>query len=321
MKTVSLARNAMATRFEMVLHGEDELGLRAAGEEALDEITALASQLNFYGADSEITRINAGAALGPVPVEPGLFRLLQEAKRVHGLSGGAFDITVAPLMRCWGFADGKHRVPSPGELAKARECVGMDLVHLDAETFTVQFERPGVRVDLGAIGKGFALEIAGEILREAGVTSALIHGGTSTVCAIGSPPAEAFWKTAIEHPGWGRPDADVPEHKRLVAVAKLRDEALSVSAVWGRAFEERGVSYGHVLDPRSGQPAQNALLAAVALPSGTAADARSTALLVSGGAGLAALGQAGESSRSLLLQPDGNFGFRTLNDGFDLPER
>jgi thiamine biosynthesis lipoprotein len=320
MNTVSLARNAMATRFEMVLHGEDELGLRAAGEEALDEITALAAQLNFYGSDSEITRINAGAALGPVPVEPGLFRLLQEAKRVHGLSGGAFDITVAPLMRCWGFADGKHQVPSPGELAKALECVGMDLVHLDAETFTVQFERPGVRIDLSAIGKGFALEIACVILREAGVTSALIHGGTSTVCAIGSPPSGAFWKMAIEHPGWGQPDADIPEHKRLVAVAKLRDEALSVSAVWGRAFVARGVSYGHVLDPRSGQPAQNALLAAVALPSGTAADARSTALLVSGEAGLAALALAGERSRSLLLLPDSNSGFRTLNDGFDLKE-
>jgi len=320
MNTVSLARNAMATRFEMVLHGEDELGLRAAGEEALDEITALAAQLNFYGSDSEITRINAGAALGPVPVEPGLFRLLQEAKRVHGLSGGAFDITIAPLMRCWGFADGKHQVPSPGELAKALECVGMDLVHLDAETFTVQFERPGVRIDLSAIGKGFALEIACVILREAGVTSALIHGGTSTVCAIGSPPSGAFWKMAIEHPGWGQPDADIPEHKRLVAVAKLRDEALSVSAVWGRAFVARGVSYGHVLDPRSGQPAQNALLAAVALPSGTAADARSTALLVSGEAGLAALALAGERSRSLLLLPDSNSGFRTLNDGFDLKE-
>jgi len=152
-----------------VLHGEGELGLRAAGEEALDEITALAAQLSFYGVDSEISRTNTGAALGPVPVEPGLFRLLQEAKCVHELSGGAFDITVAPLMRCWGFADGKHHVPSPKELAEARECVGMDLVHLDAENFTVQFERPGVRIDLGAIGKGFALQIAGEILREAGI--------------------------------------------------------------------------------------------------------------------------------------------------------
>ena len=316
MKTVSLARNAMATRFEMVLHGEDKLGLRAAGEEALDEISALASQLNFYGADSEITRINAGAALGPVPVEPGLFRLLQEAKRVHGLSGGAFDITVAPLMRCWGFADGKHRVPSPGELAKARECVGMDLVHLDAETFSVQFERPGVRVDLSAIGKGFALEIAGEILREAGVTSALIHGGTSTVCAIGSPPEKDFWKVAIEHPGCEQPGADIPEYKRIVAVAELNDESLSVSAGWGKAFEENGVSYGHVLDPRCGQPTQNALLAAVALPGGTAADAWSTALLVSGRTGPASLGQAGESARSLLMLPDGDSGVLLVNDGF-----
>ena len=86
MKTVSLARNAMATRFEMVLHGEDELGLRAAGEEAFDEITALAAQLNFFGPDSEVSRINAGAALGPVPVEPGLFRLLcggQASSRVE----------------------------------------------------------------------------------------------------------------------------------------------------------------------------------------------------------------------------------------------
>jgi thiamine biosynthesis lipoprotein len=171
MKTVSLARNAMATRFEMVLHGEDELGLWAAGEEAL----------------------------GPVPVEPGLFRLLAEAKRVHELSGGAFDITFAPLMRCWGFAGGPRRVPSPEGLAKAREWVGMELVHFDAENFTVLFERPGVRVDLGAIGKGFALEIAAELLRDAGVSSALLHGGTSSVCAIGSPPGEVFgkWPSSI----------------------------------------------------------------------------------------------------------------------------
>ena len=310
MNTVLLARNAMATRFEMVLHGEDELGLRAAGEEALDELTALAAQLNFYGADSEIYRINAGAALGPVPVEPGLFHLLQEAMCVHKLSGGAFDITVAPLMRCWGFADGEHRVPSPGELAKARECVGMDLVHLDAKNITVQ-------IDLGAIGKGFALDIADEIVREADITSALIHGGTSTVCAIGSPPEKDFWKVAIEHPGCEQPDADIPEYKRLVAVAELNDESLSVSAGWGKAFKENGVSYGHVLDPRSGQPTQNTLLAAVALPSGTAADAWSTALLVSGVAGPVALGQVGESARSLLLLPDDDSGFRTLNDGFE----
>ena len=104
-------------------------------------------------------------------------------------------------------------------------------------------------------------------------------------------------------------------------VTKLRDESLSVSAVWGRVFEQDGVSYGHVMDPRCGQPTQIALLAAVSLPSGTAADAWSTALLVSGEAGVAALGQVGESARSLLLLPDNASGFRTINDGFDLLKR
>ena len=103
-------------------------------------------------------------------------------------------------------------------------------------------------------------------------------------------------------------------------MAKLRDESFSVSAGWGRAFEESGVSYGHVLDPRCGQPTQNALLAAVALPGGTAADAWSTALLVSGRTGPASLGQAGESARSLLMLPDGDSGVLLVNDGFESVE-
>ncbi|MED5382277.1 MAG: FAD:protein FMN transferase [Verrucomicrobiota bacterium] len=315
MKTVSLARDAMATRFEMVLHGEDEPGLRAAGEEALDEITALAAQLNFHCAESEVSRINAGAALGAVQVEPGLFRLLRTAKRIHEQSGGAFDVTVAPLMRCWGFWGGARRVPSPEELARVRASVGMDLVHLDEENFTVFFECPGVQIDLGAIGKGFALDAAAGLLREAGVTSALIHGGTSSVCTIGSPPDKPCWKTAIE---W--PSLDKLEHtgrQQLVSVARLSDESLGVSSSSGRAFKENGVSYGHVLDPRRGEPTHNALLAAVALPSGTAADAWSTALLVSAEDGAAALGQAAKSARSLLLLPDDESGCRLTCSGFE----
>jgi thiamine biosynthesis lipoprotein len=117
---------------------------------------------------------------------------------------------------------------------------------------------------------------------------------------------------AIEHP-----NADVPEHERLVVVAKLRDESFSVSAGWGKAFEKDGVSYGHVLDPRSGRPAQNSLLAAVSLLGGTASDAWSTALLVSGESGTSALGQAVGCARSLLLLPDDETGFRLANNGFE----
>ena len=304
----------MATRFELVLHGDDETDLRAIGEEVFNEILALSEQLNFHCQDSEVSHINANASLGPVTVEPGLFRLLQEAKLIHKLSGGAFDITIAPLMRCWGFADGSRLVPSPLSLAEAQECVGMDWVHLDADKFTVQFERSGVQVDLGAVGKGYALEIADEILREAGVTSALIHGGTSSVCAIGSPLDGEFWTIAIEHP-----NTAVPEHERIVATAKLQDESFSVSAGWGKAFEENGVSYGHVMDPSLGQPVQNALLAAVALSGGTASDAWSTALLVAGATGAAELGKASVESRSLIMLPSSESGYLLTNNGFDMP--
>src|SRR5579863_5705402 len=103
MQPVALARNAMATRFEIVLHGEDPVRLRAAGEEALDEIGRIEGQLSLFRPSSEIARVNAGAAHGPVKVSPPVFRLLQHAARLSHETGGAFDVTIAPLMRCWGF--------------------------------------------------------------------------------------------------------------------------------------------------------------------------------------------------------------------------
>src|SRR5258706_13668199 len=103
---LTLARHAMATRFEIVLHGDNPVALRAAGEEALDEIERLEAQLSLYRPSSEISRINAGAAFGPVRIEPGLFRLLQHAQRLHRESGGRFENTIAPVMPCSGFTGG-----------------------------------------------------------------------------------------------------------------------------------------------------------------------------------------------------------------------
>ena len=187
MPTVTLARHAMATRFELVLVGNDPVALRAAGEEALDEIERLEAQLSLYRPTSEIAHLNAQAAVRPVCVEPGLFRLLQHAKRLSGETDGAFDITVAPLMRCWGFTGGTGQLPDPEALARAKAVVGMHLVELDEGNFTVRFAKPGMMLDLGAIGKGYALERAAALLLEAGVSNALLHGGTSTVCALGKP--------------------------------------------------------------------------------------------------------------------------------------
>ena len=298
METVTLARNAMNTRFELVLHGDNASSLRATAEEALTEVERIESRLSLFRPSSEIARVNALAAREPVRVSPEVFALLVHAQRLSAETSDAFDITMAPLLRCWGMlgkSDG--HIPNAGELAAARAICGMNLVALDRANFTVRFTRDGVMLDLGAIGKGYAVEKAAEILRDAGVMSALIHGGTSTVFGLGSPPDSDSWKIAIEQPrneqpltrpighplpiGWGEGRGEGAASTRLATIP-LRDESLSVSAVSGKCFVANGRTFGHVIDPRTGEPVSNALLSAVVLPSATETDALSTALLVTG---------------------------------------
>lgn len=269
----------MATRFELVLHGDRAAALRAAGEEAIEEIHRLESVLSLYRPDSQIAAVNRDAHLGPVRVSPEVFRLIQRALLFAQETAGAFDITVAPLLRAWGLMKDTGHLPSETELAEARACVGSDLVELDPDRFGIRFRRPGVMLDLGSIGKGYALDRAMERLAEAGVRHALVHGGTSTVIALGSPPDAETWRVAIDAPvNPSHPEQPAPP----LAVIGLRDESLSVSAIWGKGFETGGRYYGHVMDPREGRPVDGALLAAVVLPSATESDAYSTALLVRG---------------------------------------
>ena len=273
----------MATRFEIVLCGADEVFLRAVGEEALDEIERLEAQLSFYREESEISGINACAAREPIQVEPHLFQLLQRAAQLSVDTDGAFDVTVAPLMRCWGFVRGRGTMPPPEAIEEARQCVGMNLVQLDAENYTVRFAREGVTLDLGSIGKGYAVERAAQILRDYDITSALIHGGTSSIVAVGCPPDQTSWNIAIRNPLHLPLDKGEMEGvKQRLSVVPLCDAALSVSAVHGKMFESEGRRYGHVLDPRSGYPVQTALLCAVRSSSPTDGDALSTAFLILG---------------------------------------
>jgi FAD:protein FMN transferase len=285
MPTVALARHAMATRFELLLHGNREAALRAAGEEALAEIDRLENQLSLYRPGSEIAQLNARAAREAVRVSPEVFALLRHAATLTAITGGLFDITIAPLMRCWGFQHQQGRQPAPAELAAARAAVGMKHVLFDPTERTIRFAHPDVMLDLGAIGKGYAIASGVAILREAGVTSALFHGGTSTCYALGQPPNAETWRLTLPVTPAAAllPDA-APGAAPTIS---LRDESLSVSAVWGRAFTEAGQSFGHVIDPRTGIPVRTHRLAAVALPSAMETDALATALLP-GGANLVA---------------------------------
>lgn len=155
-------------------------------------------------------------------------------------------------------------------------------------------------LDLGAMGKGYAVERAAEALREAGVASALLHGGTSTVQAIGQPPGEGCWKIAIETPA---PSPDTPP--TLLATLPLKDEAMSVSGVWGNSFQLRDRTMGHIIDPRTGEPALGTVLAAVVLPSATETDALSTALLILGSAGHERIASLRPGMRTLVVSESG----------------
>lgn len=282
----------MATRFELVLYGDEPARLRAAGEGALQEVEVLDRQLSFYRTDSDISWINAGASREPVKVEPQLFRLLQRAAELSRATQGAFDITVGPLMRAWGLTGEEGKVPSAEELAQVRELVGMSHVCLNEMDSTIRFDSDSVEIELGAIGKGYAIERAVEALQESGVGSALIHGGTSTIYGLGAPPDADAWTVGIRDPGTGQ---------ALEQAVNLRDSALSVSAVHGKSFTREGREYGHVIDPRTGEPSAAARLTAVWGPSPTDADALSTALLVLGQPGISVLEAAFPEYQTLVL--------------------
>jgi len=293
---VMLAMHAMATRFELVLWGSDVPGLRGAGEEALEEIARLERLLSFYRPSSELSELNARAAHEPVTASPRLFHLLRRARELSALTAGAFDITVAPLMRCWGFVGGSGQMPDGADIEAARALVGMQHVLLDEENYTVRFDRPGVTLDLGAIGKGYAVDVAVELLRDSGVTSALLHGGGSSVYGIGAPPDDQAWRVAVRGP---YADQEADEDSYLAHVA-LRDTALSVSAPHGKWFLSEGRRYGHVIDPRIGYPASRNIASAVVTPCATDGDALSTALLTLGAEWLPELARLYPAIRALV---------------------
>jgi FAD:protein FMN transferase len=312
--SVAVAREAMATRFEIVLEGNNPVSLKAAGEAALDEIERLENQLSLYRPTSQISLINRRAAFEPVRLEPNLFRLLQHAQRLSAETAGAFDITVAPLVRCWGFMGGSGALPSPEAIDLAHAKVGMQWIELREEDFTIRFLKEGMMLDLGAIGKGFAIDQAVEVLRECGVNTAFIHGGTSTAYGLGRPAAGS-WKIAIPppisanapmDPILSAADAGEANRSEVLTVVELIDEALSVSAPHGKAFSVEGKLFGHVLDPRCGRPVDGAALAAVVVPSATESDALSTALLVLGDTEQETMAGLRPGIRTLVAMPRAN---------------
>jgi thiamine biosynthesis lipoprotein ApbE len=195
---------AMGTEFTLYLpDGEREWAAGVAGE-LQEETRRLERQLSLYLPDSDLCYLNAHAHEQPVRVEPELFRLLQICQSLYALTQGAFDPTVTPLLRLWGFVDKQYRAPDPDAIEQALTRVGMELVLLEPSGCWVYYALPGVELSFGAIGKGWAVAQCVRILRELGVANALLDAGGSTLYALGTP-AESVALTPSPSPtGWAR---------------------------------------------------------------------------------------------------------------------
>ncbi len=273
---LNVSRPGMGSFFEIRLSprvpGAVDLATRA-----LDVIEELENQLTVYRDDSELSLINANAHLAPVSVEPGLFSLLERALSIGRQTGGAYDVAAGALSMAWGFTKGPRRVPTAESLAEARSRTGSHLVRLDRQARTVGFETPGVILNLGSIGKGYAIDKAADVMRAHWwPTSALIHGGRSSVFALGSPPDDfgGRWPIAL-------PDPDDPA--RPFGTLRLRNRGMGTSGTINQQFEEGGRVYGHILDPRTGEPpGEGPSSVTVLAPTAAEADALSTAFYLLG---------------------------------------
>ena len=271
-----LSRRAMACEFQFLFNAGQYPQATEAAIEALDLVEELEEQMSVFRASSQLSRINRDAAEVAVPVEPRLFEILQLAQRIHAESAGAYDITSTSLWRAWGFARREGRVPTPEQLDEARRYVGGQFVELDAEARTVRFLRPGVELNLGSVGKGYALDRAAERLLAAGVGDFLLHGGQSSVLARGSRHEGAVGD------GWTVGIHDPLRRGRRIGRLRLRDRALGTSGSANQSFRHRGRRYAHIVDPRTGWPAEGVWSATVLAPTAAEADALSTTFFVMG---------------------------------------
>lgn len=255
---VERTTDAMGATFTIVAYGSDVTATNEAIDAAFAEVHRLDALLSNYLPASEWSRVNREAGAHSVAVSKELFDLLSDCMEYSRASEGSFDVTVGPLMRAWGFFGGARHVPSSEQIHEALALVGYRHVQLDAAEHSVRFDRSGVEIDPGGVGKGYAVDRMVEVLRARGVRSALVAASGSSIFGLGSPPEEPR--------GWPIPIADPWDHRKDAAQVFLKDQSLSTSGSYEKSFRVGGHRYSHIMDPRSGVPVENAVQVTVVAP-------------------------------------------------------
>lgn len=306
---LSARRRAMATEFQIDYRASGGAEATDAVLAALGLIERVEDQLTVYRDWSEVVDINHNAAARPVEVDPQLLTLLRLCDWLARATGGAFDITSGPLSRVWGFFRREGRVPGDEELAAARNVVGYEKLELSEQLSTIRFAQRGMEINFNSIGKGYALDRAAESLLERGVDGFLMHGGHSSVLAWGSPRGDAAdgWSIGVPHP---------LRRSENLGEVRLRNRALGTAGDGTQFFEHEGRRYGHVIDPRTGQPAEGVFTATAVADTAAEADALATAFYVLGPGGTAEYCAAHDDVSAVLVCPgegDEEFDVHTFN--------
>ena len=249
--------DAMGSTYSVVVYGDDEARLRAAVEDASQEARRLDQLLSNYIPASEWSQVNREASSKPVRISTELFQLLAACVKYSRESDGAFDITVGPLMKVWGFYKGSGHLPHRAEVRGAMAHVGYQNILLDPTNNTVRFAKDGVEIDPGGIGKGYAVDKMVAVLKEDGVTSALVSASGSSIYGLGTPPGEPGWKIKIRDP---------KDASKAVAEVVLHNNSLSTSGNYEKFFFAEGKLYSHIMDPRTGYPSEGMLAVSVVSP-------------------------------------------------------
>jgi FAD:protein FMN transferase len=292
-------RSIMGTSIEVQAFGGTAETRTAAIEEAFGAFAEVDRLMSNYREDSELALINRDAARAPVRISDPMMSVLQAAQKVSAQSSGGFDVTIGPLVRLWGFHDKKPHKPTVEEFAAVRPLIDYRNLVIDAAQHTVRLAKPGMEIDLGGIAKGFAVEVAANVLHRHGLDGFIDAGGNQYL--LGKPPGKSTWTVGVKDPD--RPD-------RLLGVIETAETSVSTSADYATFVEIDGRKYGHILDPHTLQPSAAALSVTVLSRDGTMADAMSKAAFILGPtAGLALIESVPVMSGVIAYRkPDGNLG-------------
>ena len=270
--TVKESSFMMGTVVEITVEHKDTAKARRIIQQAIHEGKRIEKLMNVHDKDSEVSEINREAGVKGVKVSGDVYRVIEKALHYGKLSGGAFDITVEPLIELWGFGKGEKRIPGKTEIEKVLPLIDYRKVALNRQEKTVKLKEKGMKINLGAIAKGYIVDRMVSFLKEKGIKTVLVNAG-GDIYASGSPSGRTSWKIGVRDPR---------NYQGVKKVISIRDNGIATSGDYEKYFFMNGKRYSHIIDPRTGYPASGLISVTVIAETAAEADALATALFVMG---------------------------------------